>query len=55
VEYIGGSPYVDGLLEQPFALDGEGMLAVPAGPGLGVRLDPANVRRYAGTVDGLFL
>jgi D-galactarolactone cycloisomerase len=55
VEYIGGSSYVDGLLEQPFALDGEGMLAVPAGPGLGVRLDPANVRRYAGTVDGLFL
>jgi L-alanine-DL-glutamate epimerase-like enolase superfamily enzyme len=55
VEYIGGSSYVDGLLEQPFALDGEGMLVVPAGPGLGVRLDPANVRRYAGTVDGLFL
>jgi D-galactarolactone cycloisomerase len=55
VEYIGGSSYVDGLLEQPFALDGEGMLAVPAGPGLGVRLDPANVRRYAGNVDGLFL
>ena len=55
VEYIGGSPYVDGLLERPFALDEDGMLAVPAGPGLGVRLDPAKVRRYAGKVDGLFL
>ena len=46
---------MDGLLEQPFALDADGMLDVPAGPGLGVRLEPSKVRRYAGNIDGLFL
>lgn len=55
VEYIGGSPYVDGLLETPFTLDADGMLAVPDGPGLGVRLDREKVRRYAGEVAGLFV
>lgn len=39
VEYLTGSAYVDELLSEPFALDAEGMLGVPAGPGLGVELD----------------
>ena len=46
VEYIGGSPYVDGLLAEPFVLDADGNLLIPDGPGLGVRLDPEKVGRY---------
>ena len=54
VEYIGGSPYVDGLLEAPFALDAEGYLAIPSVPGLGVRLDREKVGRYSPDAAGLF-
>jgi D-galactarolactone cycloisomerase len=39
VEYIVGSPYVDGILTDPFALDAEGNLAIPQKPGLGVTID----------------
>ena len=34
VEFIGGSPYVDGILTAPFTLDAEGYLEIPAGPAL---------------------
>jgi L-alanine-DL-glutamate epimerase-like enolase superfamily enzyme len=47
VEFIGGSPYVDGILKQPFTLDAEGYLNIPDQPGLGVELDPDKVARYA--------
>lgn len=53
VEYIGGSPYVDGLLAEPFTLDADGCLAIPERPGLGVTLDPARVARYARDVGRL--
>ena len=46
VEFIGGSPYVDGILREPFALDGDGYLQIPQLPGLGVELDPDKVARY---------
>jgi L-alanine-DL-glutamate epimerase-like enolase superfamily enzyme len=46
VEYITGSAYIDELLSEPFALDAEGMLEVPAGPGLGVELDLEALSRY---------
>jgi L-alanine-DL-glutamate epimerase-like enolase superfamily enzyme len=46
VEYIGGSAYVDGLMAAPFALDAEGMLAIPDRPGLGVALDPEALARF---------
>lgn len=46
VEYKTGSAYIDGLVSGGWALDGDGMLAVPAGPGLGVELDSAAVGRY---------
>ncbi len=36
VEYIAGSPWVDTLATEPWALDAYGMLANPAGPGLGL-------------------
>jgi L-alanine-DL-glutamate epimerase-like enolase superfamily enzyme len=54
VEFIGGSAYVDGLLAEPFRLDGEGNLTIPMGPGLGVALDPDRVARYAPAAAGLF-
>ena len=38
VEYIGGSPYVDDITEGGWTLDGDGMLAIPDGPGLGIML-----------------
>lgn len=47
VEYKPGSAYIDGLVEGGFKLDDDGMLAVPAGPGLGIRLDPDALARYA--------
>ncbi|HEX4506544.1 MAG TPA: mandelate racemase/muconate lactonizing enzyme family protein, partial [Alphaproteobacteria bacterium] len=54
VEFIGGSPYVDGLLAQPFKLDAEGYLSIPQGPGLGVALDPDKVARYSPNAARLF-
>jgi D-galactarolactone cycloisomerase len=54
VEFIGGSAYVDGILVDPFKLDDEGYLNVPSGPGLGVALDPAKVRRYSPRAAALF-
>jgi len=46
VEYIGGSPYVDQIMQVPFTLDDDGMLTIPDTPGLGVALNPDRVARY---------
>jgi D-galactarolactone cycloisomerase len=46
VEYIDGSPYVDEIVADPWRLDEDGMLAIPDGPGLGVRLDMEAVGRF---------
>jgi D-galactarolactone cycloisomerase len=54
VEFIGGSPYVDGILAEPFRLDGEGYLPIPNGPGLGVTLDPDKVARFTPDAAPLF-
>ncbi len=54
VEYIGGSPYLDDLTDTPFALDSDGMLAIPDAPGLGVKLDPDKVAAYAPDAERLF-
>lgn len=54
VEFIGGSPYVDGILAEPFDLDGEGWLTIPDRPGLGLRLDRDKVARYTPEPDALF-
>jgi L-alanine-DL-glutamate epimerase-like enolase superfamily enzyme len=48
VEYLHGSPYVDGIVAQPWQLDVDGMLPIPDEPGLGVALDPEAVKRYTG-------
>jgi L-alanine-DL-glutamate epimerase-like enolase superfamily enzyme len=46
VEFIGGSPYVDGILAEPFNLGEDGYLSIPEAPGLGVQIDPAKLARY---------
>lgn len=43
VEFIGGSPYIDDIVEKPWTLDAEGMLEIPDAPGLGLRLLPEAV------------
>ncbi|MDB5056789.1 MAG: Mandelate racemase/muconate lactonizing protein [Chloroflexi bacterium] len=48
VEYLTGSPYIDELVAIPWLLDDAGMLPIPTGPGLGIRLDPDAVERYSG-------
>ena len=55
VEFIGGSPYVDGILQQPFTLDDEGCLTIPNLPGLGVELDREKVARYTPDAGSLFV
>ncbi len=46
VEFIGGSPYVDGILAEPFVLDADGDLTIPDKPGLGVEIDREKLARY---------
>ena len=46
IEYIGGSAYVDDLVAGGWQLDGEGMLAIPQRPGLGLDLDREAVARF---------
>lgn len=53
VEFIGGSPYVDGILAEPFALDADGELAIPDKPGLGVSIDRRKLARYTPDPDAL--
>lgn len=48
VEYITGSPYIDELAEGGWQLDGDGMLAIPDAPGLGIRLNWDAVAHYTG-------
>ena len=54
VEFIGGSPYVDGILAEPFALDEEGWLTIPDLPGLGVVIDREKLSRYTPEAHALF-
>jgi D-galactarolactone cycloisomerase len=54
VEFIGGSPYVDGITTEPFALDEEGYLTIPQKPGLGINLSPEKLARYTPEPSVLF-
>jgi L-alanine-DL-glutamate epimerase-like enolase superfamily enzyme len=51
VEYIGGSPYVDDIVEGGWSLDSDGMLAIPDRPGLGITLDRAALRELTRNSD----
>jgi L-alanine-DL-glutamate epimerase-like enolase superfamily enzyme len=46
VEYIAGSPYVDEITAGGWPLDGDGMLAIPTTPGLGLTLDWDALAKY---------
>ena len=46
VEYITGSAYVDDIVAGGWKLDEEGLLPIPAAPGLGLTLDPDAVKKY---------
>jgi D-galactarolactone cycloisomerase len=48
VEYLTGSPFIDDIVEVPWKLDSNGMLAVPDGPGLGISINPDSVEKYSG-------
>lgn len=50
VEYLTGSPFIDGIVEEPWKLDEDGMLAIPDSPGLGVNLNMEKVARYTGSL-----
>lgn len=50
VEYITDSPYLDELAPTTWRLDADGLLAIPASPGLGLTLDPAAVAHYTGGI-----
>jgi D-galactarolactone cycloisomerase len=54
VEFIGGSPYVDGILALPFVLDEDGYLPIPDRPGLGVEIDREKLARYTPDPSALF-
>ncbi len=41
-----GSPFIDEITQGGWKLDADGMLAIPAGPGLGLTLDRGAVRKY---------
>ena len=46
VEYLTPCAYIDELTTEPFRIDGEGFLTIPQGPGLGVDIDPAKLKRF---------
>ena len=47
VEYITPSPYIEDIVSEPFVLDGDGMLAIPTAPGLGIELDWDKVKAFS--------
>jgi D-galactarolactone cycloisomerase len=48
VEYLDGSPFIDELTARAWKLDADGMLAIPASPGLGLKLNREAVAKYTG-------
>ena len=47
VEYLTGSPFIDEVKAGGWALDADGYLPIPDGPGLGIEVDQDAVARYA--------
>jgi D-galactarolactone cycloisomerase len=48
VEYLNGSPFIDDILTTEWAIDENGMLAVPDRPGLGISPNVDAIERYSG-------
>jgi D-galactarolactone cycloisomerase len=49
VEYLTGSPSIDEIAAGGWALDEQGMLAIPERPGLGIEIDLDALAKYSGT------
>jgi D-galactarolactone cycloisomerase len=47
IEYQTGVPYIEEIIEQPFALDADGLLRVPTGPGLGITLNREAIANFS--------
>jgi L-alanine-DL-glutamate epimerase-like enolase superfamily enzyme len=47
VEYQTGVPYIEDIIDPPFALDADGLLKIPTGPGLGITLSREAIARFA--------
>lgn len=52
VEYLTGSPFIDEIAAGGWHLDADGLLPIPAAPGLGLTLDREALKKYA-AADGL--
>lgn len=48
VEYLTPAAYIDELLLEPIRLDEDGMIPIPAGPGLGTQWNPDGIARFTG-------
>ena len=48
VEYITPAPYIEELLLNPITLDGDGMVSIPDGPGLGLEWNPDGIAKFTG-------
>ena len=48
VEYITPAPYIEDIVAAPFALDADGLLAIPEAPGLGVAWNSDGVKAHSG-------
>ena len=46
VEYLTPSPYIEDLCAEPPALDKDGFLKIPDGPGLGMQWNPDGIEKY---------
>lgn len=51
VEYLTGSPFIDEIAIGGWRLDGDGMLAIPSSPGLGLELDRDAIIQYSGVTN----
>jgi L-alanine-DL-glutamate epimerase-like enolase superfamily enzyme len=48
VEYLTGSPFIDDITMDKWALNPDGTLSIPDGPGLGIRVNLDAVEYYSG-------
>ena len=46
VEYITPAPYIEELLANPIALDDDGCISIPDGPGLGMEWNPDGIAKF---------
>jgi D-galactarolactone cycloisomerase len=48
VEYLTGSPFIDDMVEKKWQVDGDGMLGIPNGAGLGISVNLEAVEKFTG-------